>query len=124
MMGLGILLQEARLEQGLTIEEMAQRTKIRPQFLAAIEEENFQALPGEAYIKPFVRSYAKALGIEERIESEFSTQTEISKELATSIRERRERNRRARRMRVWIRLGLVFIVLVVVAFLIYKFMFA
>lgn len=124
MMGLGILLQEARLEQGLTIEEMAQRTKIRPQFLAAIEEENFQALPGEAYIKPFVRSYAKALGIEERIESEFSTQTEISKELATSIRERRERNRRARRMRVWIRLGLAFIVLVVVAFLIYKFMFA
>lgn len=99
MMGLGTLLEKARLEQGLTIDELAKRTKIRPQFLQAIEEEEYHLLPGEAYVKPFIRSYAKALGVEEQLEAEYAEATLLSNELTTSIRERRERTRKSRRKR-------------------------
>lgn len=99
MMGLGTLLEKARLEQGLTIDELAKRTKIRPQFLQAIEEEEYHLLPGEAYVKPFIRSYAKALGVEKQLEAEYAEATLLSNELTTSIRERRERTRKSRRKR-------------------------
>lgn len=123
MNGLGTLLEQARLEQGFTIEEMAQRTKIRPQFLEAIETENFRYLPGEAYIMPFIRTYSRALGVESQIEMEISARLVVPEELAASIRERRVRNRRARRTRLLIRLGVAGAVLVGVGFLIYKLMF-
>lgn len=61
-MGVGSLLEKARVEQGLTIEELAERTKIRPQFLQAIEEEQYHLLPDQAYVRPFIRTYARALG--------------------------------------------------------------
>ncbi len=54
MTGLGgTLLQEARLEQGLTIEDMVERTKIRADFLQAMEAGDFEKLPDRAYVRPF-----------------------------------------------------------------------
>ncbi|HHY16191.1 MAG TPA: helix-turn-helix domain-containing protein [Firmicutes bacterium] len=64
MTGLGTLLQEARLERGLTIEEIAEQTKIRTQFLVAIEEGRLEDLPDRAYVRAFLRTYARALGVE------------------------------------------------------------
>ncbi|NMA99944.1 MAG: helix-turn-helix domain-containing protein [Firmicutes bacterium] len=119
MMGLGTLLEKARIEQGLTIDELSKRTKIRPQFLRAIEEEEYHLLPGEAYVKPFIRSYAKALGVEEQVEMEFEESTSLSNELTASIRERRERARKTRRKRFVWRLVFSVVLLAGVGYLVY-----
>jgi cytoskeletal protein RodZ len=124
MMGLGTLLEKARLKQGLTIEEMSERTKIRPQFLQAIEGENYDLLPGEAYVKPFIRTYAKALGLEDDILGDIEHQTPTSEEILMEmgIRERRERVRKARRRRFVFRLALAVVVLVGSLYLVYRLM--
>ena len=122
MMGLGTLLEKARLQQGLTIEEMSERTKIKPQFLLAIEEENFHELPGDAYVKPFVRTYAKALGLEDEIAISYEdSPTSISEEVMVElgIRERRERSRKARRRRFTFRVVFT-LVIVGVGYLVYR----
>ena len=67
MTGLGTLLEKARLKQGLTIEQVSERTKIRPQYLQAIEDEEFHLLPDQAYVNAFIRTYAKALGLQDQL---------------------------------------------------------
>lgn len=121
-MGMGTLLEKARLEQGLSIQEMSERTKIKPQFLQAIEEEAYDQLPGEAYVKPFLRTYARALGLEEQIMVELTSQSAVSDEMMISIRARRERVRRARRMRFAVRSSLILVVLAGAAYLIFRLM--
>ena len=123
MTGLGTLLAQARIEQGFTIDEMSERTRIRPQFLQAIEEEQFHLLPDQAYVKPFIRTYARALGVEDQIEAETEPRETslLAEDLATSIRERRERARKAAHS-VLIRLLLGAVILAGAAYLVYWFM--
>ncbi|WP_461368255.1 helix-turn-helix domain-containing protein [Candidatus Darwinibacter acetoxidans] len=125
MLEVGKLLEKARLEQGLTIEEMSERTKIRPQFLQAIEEEQLHLLPDQAYVRPFIRTYAKALGVEDQIEAEVEPRESTLRvdELTASIRERMERARRARRTRFLLRSAVVILLLAGAALLVYWFMF-
>lgn len=52
-----------RKRQNLTLEEVAKATKIREDFLHAIERGNFKALPSSTYAYGFVRNYAKYLGL-------------------------------------------------------------
>lgn len=122
MTGLGTLLKKARLQQELTIEEMTERTKIKPHFLQAIEEEEYHLLPGDAYVKPFLRTYAKALGLEDEIASDLERPQTISEEVIveTGIRERRERVRKARRRRFIVRLLLGIVILSGAAYLVYR----
>ncbi|HHT90282.1 MAG: helix-turn-helix transcriptional regulator [Bacillota bacterium] len=70
MTGMGTLLEKARRKKGLTIEDMSNRTKIRPQYLQAIEDEEFHLLPDQAYVKAFIRTYAKALGLQDEISTD------------------------------------------------------
>lgn len=124
-MGLGTLLEKARQEQGLTIEEMSKRTKIRSQFLQAIEEEQYHLLPGEAYVKPFIRTYTKALGLEEHVMLEPDQgplQASASSEnvLDVGIRGRRERLKKARRRRFIIRLAVAVVMLAGIGYLLYR----
>jgi len=62
---LGEYFQRAREAKGLTVEEAAARTRILPQFLKAVEENNYARLPDEVFAKGFVRSYARILGLDE-----------------------------------------------------------
>ncbi|MCL6448506.1 MAG: DUF4115 domain-containing protein [Armatimonadetes bacterium] len=62
-MEIGETFKQARKERGLSLEEIAEKTKIRRRYLEAIEEENFGLLPGRVYVKGFLRSYAKFLGL-------------------------------------------------------------
>lgn len=124
MAGLGTLLQEARLEKELTIEEMAERTKIRPQFLRAIEAGDFGQLPDQAYVRPFIRTYARALGLEEeRIALEFEARSIPVEEDLISIRERRSRIRSKKKMRFIFRLLIIVIGLAGVGYILYRFVF-
>jgi cytoskeleton protein RodZ len=62
--GIGERLREARVLRGLDLEEVAERTKIRVPFLLALEQENWDQLPGTAYARAFLRTYAEALGLD------------------------------------------------------------
>jgi cytoskeleton protein RodZ len=61
---IGNSLREARLRQGLEFPEIEQRTKIRGKYLRALEEEQFDLLPGQTYVKGFLRSYSEYLGLD------------------------------------------------------------
>lgn len=60
----GETLRQRRLEAGLSLDEMAERTRIRRQFLQALEEERFEIFPAETYLKGFLRNYAEALELD------------------------------------------------------------
>jgi cytoskeleton protein RodZ len=62
--GLGSELREARVQRGLSLEQVTYETRIRARYLEALEDERFQDLPGEAYAKGFLRTYADFLGLD------------------------------------------------------------
>jgi len=64
---IGEFLHARRLEQGLSLEEVATSTRIRQSHLQALEEGRFEALPGEAYRRGFLRTYAGALGLDPQV---------------------------------------------------------
>ena len=76
--GPGALLKEKREEMGLSREQIAQTTKIRPHILQALEEENWDSLPSSAFVKGFLRSYARSLGLDENVVAD--AYLEISKD--------------------------------------------
>jgi cytoskeleton protein RodZ len=61
---IGNSLREARLRQQLDFPEIEQATKIRAKYLRSLEEEQFEALPAQTYVKGFLRTYADYLGLE------------------------------------------------------------
>ncbi|MBM7854468.1 cytoskeletal protein RodZ [Desulfohalotomaculum tongense] len=62
-MEIGSTLREARLSKGYSFQDVEEATKIRARYLEALEEENFDILPGRVYAIAFLRSYAKFLGL-------------------------------------------------------------
>ena len=61
---LGQLLREAREQKGVSLEQVEEATRIRQKFLQALEEGNYGALPAEAYVTGFLRTYAVYLGLD------------------------------------------------------------
>src|SRR5436309_4771371 len=62
--GLGKKLQDARVGRGLTLDEAARMTKIRPSRLAEIEADDFSQFPSLAYAKGFLQIYGKFLDVD------------------------------------------------------------
>ena len=62
---LGALLKNKREEMGLSYAQIFEITKLQPHFLEALENEEWDHLPSPAFVKGFVRSYARALGLAE-----------------------------------------------------------
>lgn len=60
---IGMLLREARLQKGVTLEAVQEETKIRRRYLEALEAGERTAFPGEVYLKGFLKSYARFLGL-------------------------------------------------------------
>jgi len=61
----GERLQREREMRGITLEEISESTKITSRCLRALEEEEFDKLPGGVFNKGFVRAYAAYLGLDE-----------------------------------------------------------
>ena len=64
MFEIGNSLREARLRQGLDYADVERVTKVRPKYLRALEEEAFETLPAQTYVKGFLRTYAEFLGLD------------------------------------------------------------
>ena len=64
MFEIGNSLREARERQGLGYPEIELATKIRAKYIRALEEEDFTSIPGDAYIRGFLRTYAEYLGLD------------------------------------------------------------
>lgn len=64
MNGIGQTLKEAREKKGLTLDDLQQTTKIQKRYLIAIEAENFDALPGDFYVRAFIQQYAKVVDLD------------------------------------------------------------
>jgi hypothetical protein len=67
---IGNTLREARLRRGLDIADCESATKIRAKYLRALEEEQFEVLPGSMYVKSFLRTYAEHLDLDGRLVTE------------------------------------------------------
>lgn len=59
-------LQRRRTDRGLSLESIAENTKISIRFLKAIEDEDFKQLPGGIFDTSYLRQYAAAVGLEEQ----------------------------------------------------------
>jgi cytoskeleton protein RodZ len=79
---IGPLLEKARKESGLTLEEAEHATKIRKRYLVSLERENYGVLPDAVYAQGFLKTYANYLGLDGE---------ELARELKNRRRPRRER---------------------------------
>jgi cytoskeleton protein RodZ len=118
---IGSSLREARLRQELDFPELEARTKIRPKYLRALEDEQFDTLPAPTYIKGFLRSYAEALGLDgQPFVDEYNSRFTIGDEYA-EIRtrrvpvQRRERSTRESRIAVGALLAIAVLTALVIA---------
>ena len=67
MPDIGATLQEARMRARIDISDVESATKIRAKYLRAIENEEWEMLPGPTFVKSFLRTYADYLGIDGRL---------------------------------------------------------
>ena len=61
---IGKKLQKARQAKGYTLDDLHQITKIQKRYLIAIEDEKFDELPGDFYVRAFVKQYADTVGLD------------------------------------------------------------
>ncbi len=118
MADIGTTLREARMRARIDIGEVETRTKIRAKYLRAIENEEWDLLPGPVYVKSFLRTYGDYLGLDSRmLVDEYKRRYERpSDHDPRPVASRtRERERQARRPRVptWVPIVLVLLAVVV-----------
>jgi cytoskeleton protein RodZ len=117
---IGNSLREARLRQGLDFGRVENETKIRSKYIQALEEEHFEVLPAETYVKGFLRTYAEYLGLDGQLYvDEFNSRFASAEEPVLASRPPgRQRGRPAESNLVVVALaGIVAVaILVVVAF--------
>lgn len=63
-MEIGSSLKEAREARKLSLEEVEEETKIRRKYLQALENEQYDVLPGQVYAKAFLKNYARFLNLD------------------------------------------------------------
>ena len=79
---IGAVLEKARMERGLTLDDVEQATKIRKRYLAGLEREDYSVMPDGVYAQGFLKTYANYLGLDG---------DDLSQRLKDSRRPRRER---------------------------------
>src|SRR5690625_4891599 len=96
-MQIGDILKEAREEQGLTLDDIQEATKIQKRYLVAIEQDDFHALPGRFYARAFIKEYAQAVGLDPSIVLESFDEKSIQVEEEETVQyTRRDRTKQAR----------------------------
>jgi cytoskeleton protein RodZ len=114
MADIGTTLREARIRARIDMSEVEARTKIRAKYLRAIENEEWDLLPGPVYVKSFLRTYGDFLGLDSRtLVDEYKRQYErpSDHELRpiSSLSRERERAARGPRIPPWVLVGVVLV---------------
>ena len=114
MFEIGNSLHEARVRQSVTLQAAEIGTKIRAKYLKALEEEQFDALPAQTYVKGFLRTYADFLGLDGQLYvDEFNSRFVAGEERDQRPRRSRTQPRRSRRVET----NVVLVALVVIVVL-------
>ena len=80
---IGPILEQARKERGLTLEDVEQATKMRKRYLTGLEREDYGVLPDAVYAQGFLKTYANYLGLDGE---------DLSRQLKDRRKPRRERS--------------------------------
>lgn len=120
MESVGEFFRQVRETKGLTVDEVASKTRIRTDFVKALEDGNFAKLPDQVFARGFVRSYARSLGLDEEdaihrfIQSAGSFYEKQDERERLKVRQvEEERKRQSNRKAVTIAIGVAVITLVV-----------
>jgi cytoskeleton protein RodZ len=120
MADIGATLREARMRAKIDINEVERRTKIRAKYLRAIENEEWGLLPGDVYVKSFLRTYSEYLGLDSRqlIDDykrryERPTDHELRPITPLGREPRRHRQPRGPLIPPWVLIGVVLVAIVV-----------
>ena len=62
--GVGTKLHEARARKKLSLQQVEEATKIRGRYLGALENDEWDQLPGDTYARAFIRTYGRYLGLD------------------------------------------------------------
>lgn len=82
MAEIGATLREARMRARIDVSEIEAQTKIRAKYLRALENEEWDLLPGPTFVRSFLRTYAQALGLDDKaLVDEYRRQYEQPSEL-------------------------------------------
>ena len=123
MSSIGNILRTERETQGRTLTEVSKAVYIKTKYLSALEEENFAAIPGEVYVKGFIRAYASYLGMDgEELVAQYDGPSEsilLQKKTPTAVTEvGKGRRRRRRKVVSWpeitIIIGVILFILLIV----------
>jgi cytoskeleton protein RodZ len=123
MAEIGSTLREARMRARIDITEVETATKIRAKYLRALENEEWDLLPGPVYIKSFLRTYGAYLGLDTRmLTDEFKHRYERPSDHdlkpVSSLARERERRSRASRVPSWVPIAVVVAVVVGILFVV------
>lgn len=126
MTDIGNSLREARIRRGLSIKDVEGATKIRAKYLEALEEDDFEVLPGSTYVRAFLRTYATFLKLdadalvdeyrgsyEPRSEEQVLVRSELTQRRRSPTSAERKRKRTHRHQRGYALLGAIAVVIVV-----------
>jgi cytoskeleton protein RodZ len=119
MESIGEFFKQVRETKGLTIDEVASKTRIRTDFVKALEDGNFAKLPDQVFARGFVRSYARSLGLDEddaihRFDQSAGAYYDkhIERERLRVRQAEEERKRKANRKAVAIAIGIAIVTLI------------
>ncbi|AFB26773.1 MULTISPECIES: helix-turn-helix domain-containing protein [spotted fever group] len=91
------MLKQIRLDSGKTLNQVSSDLKIRKKYLVALEEGDFDALPGEVYVRGYLKLYLDYLNVKDRnaeqIETTKQNETEklLNNKRATVINYKRKK---------------------------------
>ena len=119
MESIGEFFKQVRETKGLTIDEVASKTRIRTDFVKALEDGNFAKLPDQVFARGFVRSYARSLGLDEDDAIHRFAQSagayydkQVERERLKVVQAEEERKRQANRKAVAIAIGIAILALI------------
>ncbi len=118
MPDIGATLREARMRARIDISEVEAGTKIRAKYLRALENEEWDLLPGPTYVKSFLRTYAEALDLDAKLlVDEYKLRherlSEVELQPINAAAPGRERRRQGPVVPRWVVLLMIFVGLIV-----------
>jgi hypothetical protein len=122
MPDIGASLREARMRARIDVSDIEAQTKIRAKYLRALENEEWDLLPGPTYVKSFLRTYAEALDLDAKLlVDEYKLRhehlSEVELQPINAAAPGRERRRQTPTLPPWFFVAVIFVALVLSLYL-------